>query len=113
MLTLPTGLFAPEHLLVVLVVALLVLGPEKLPEVAQQVGRGMREFRRAQRHLSAELGDMVTTFDETMPSTTMSLPDEAGAVRDPDTGAAALPLNAARGDRVWPPSPAPPPHHMV
>ena len=31
----------------ILVVALLVLGPEKLPKVARQLGRGMRELRKA------------------------------------------------------------------
>ena len=35
---------APE-LIVILVIALLVLGPKKLPEVGRSVGKGMREFR--------------------------------------------------------------------
>jgi sec-independent protein translocase protein TatA len=35
----------PLELIVVLVVALLVLGPKKLPEVGKSVGRGMREFK--------------------------------------------------------------------
>lgn len=35
---------APE-LIVILVIALLVLGPKKLPEVGRSVGRGMREFK--------------------------------------------------------------------
>jgi sec-independent protein translocase protein TatA len=37
---------APE-LIVILVIALLVLGPKKLPEVGRSVGRGMREFKDA------------------------------------------------------------------
>ena len=35
---------APE-LIVILVIALLVLGPKKLPEVGRSVGKGMREFK--------------------------------------------------------------------
>ena len=35
------------EVLLVLIVALLVLGPEKLPKLAKTLGRGMREFRRA------------------------------------------------------------------
>ena len=33
------------ELVVVLVIALLVLGPKKLPEVGRSMGRGMREFK--------------------------------------------------------------------
>ena len=37
----------PMEIIVVLVIALLVLGPKKLPDMARSVGRGMREFRNA------------------------------------------------------------------
>jgi sec-independent protein translocase protein TatA len=37
----------PMELIVVLVIALVVLGPKKLPEVAKSVGKGMREFKGA------------------------------------------------------------------
>ncbi len=37
----------PTHLLFVLVVALLVLGPKRLPEVGRALGRGLRDFRSA------------------------------------------------------------------
>ena len=35
------------EILVVLIIALLVLGPKRLPEVARSVGRGVRELREA------------------------------------------------------------------
>jgi sec-independent protein translocase protein TatA len=35
----------PLEILVVLVIALLVLGPQRLPEAARSVGKGVREFR--------------------------------------------------------------------
>jgi sec-independent protein translocase protein TatA len=38
------NLGAPE-LIVILVIALIVLGPKKLPEVGRSVGMGMREFK--------------------------------------------------------------------
>lgn len=44
------GIGMPE-LLVILVVALLVLGPKRLPEIARSLGRGMAEFRRASSEL--------------------------------------------------------------
>jgi len=34
-----------EKLLIVLVIALIVLGPKKLPEVGRSLGRGIREFK--------------------------------------------------------------------
>jgi sec-independent protein translocase protein TatA len=40
-------LLQPTHLLFVLVVALLVLGPKRLPEVGRALGRGLRDFRHA------------------------------------------------------------------
>jgi sec-independent protein translocase protein TatA len=33
------------ELIIVLVIALIVLGPKRLPEVGRSVGRGMREFK--------------------------------------------------------------------
>lgn len=45
----------PAEILVVLVIALLVFGPNRLPEVGKQVGRGMREFRRVQDSVRNEL----------------------------------------------------------
>ena len=58
----------PAEILVVLVIALLVFGPDKMPEIARQVGKGMREFKRVQQHLKSELRDVVSEFDA--PSTT-------------------------------------------
>jgi TatA/E family protein of Tat protein translocase len=42
----PFNLGAPE-LIIILVIALLVLGPGKLPEVGASVGKAIREFRKA------------------------------------------------------------------
>jgi sec-independent protein translocase protein TatA len=40
-----TGLVTPWHLAIVLVVALLVFGPKRLPEMGRSLGKGMREFK--------------------------------------------------------------------
>ena len=37
----------PLEMLVILVVALLVLGPSRLPEAARSIGRGMRELKQS------------------------------------------------------------------
>jgi sec-independent protein translocase protein TatA len=53
----------PAEILVILVVALLVFGPNKMPEIGKQLARGVREFRKIQQHLSSELRDVVSDFD--------------------------------------------------
>jgi sec-independent protein translocase protein TatA len=37
----------PTHLLFILVIALIVLGPKRLPEVGRSLGKGLRDFRTA------------------------------------------------------------------
>lgn len=39
------GIESPVHLLFLGAVALMVLGPKRLPELARAVGKGMRELR--------------------------------------------------------------------
>ncbi len=39
--------FSPIQILIVLVIALIVFGPKRLPEMGRSIGRGIREFRGA------------------------------------------------------------------
>lgn len=41
------GLFRPMHLLVILVIALIVFGPGKLPELGNSLGKAIRGFKKA------------------------------------------------------------------
>lgn len=41
------GSIGPMEIVVVLIIALIVLGPKKLPDVGRSVGKGMREFKDA------------------------------------------------------------------
>jgi sec-independent protein translocase protein TatA len=41
------GNFGMGEILIVLVFALIILGPKRLPEVARSVGKGVREFKTA------------------------------------------------------------------
>jgi sec-independent protein translocase protein TatA len=40
-----TDILQPTHLLIVLVVALLVLGPKRLPDAGRALGQGLKEFK--------------------------------------------------------------------
>jgi sec-independent protein translocase protein TatA len=55
----------PLEMLVILVVALLVLGPQRLPEAARSVGRGMRELKDS---LSGVNDDDYDELDDERPS---------------------------------------------
>jgi sec-independent protein translocase protein TatA len=38
----------PQELLIILIILLIVVGPQRLPEFSRQIGRGLREFRKVQ-----------------------------------------------------------------
>lgn len=57
------GIGMPE-LLLILGLALIVLGPKKLPELARALGKGMAEFRRATDELKDEFRQMEREIDE-------------------------------------------------
>jgi sec-independent protein translocase protein TatA len=39
------GLLAPTHIIMLALVALLIFGPKRLPEIARSLGHGLREFK--------------------------------------------------------------------
>ena len=55
----------PMEIVVVLIIALLVFGPTKLPEVSRSIGRGLREFRKASQDVKDEL---IGGLDEVEPT---------------------------------------------
>jgi len=61
-------MLAISHIVIVFIVALLVFGPEKLPELARQLGRALSEFRRAsmdfRRMMEQELQEMERQTQE-------------------------------------------------
>jgi Tat protein translocase TatB subunit len=63
------GIGMPEMLLI-LAIALIVIGPKKLPDLAKSLGRAFAEFKRATSELKesfeidSELKDIKTTFDD-------------------------------------------------
>ena len=58
----------PLEILVVAIVAVLVFPPDKLPDIARKVGRGIRELRRFQGNLSADLDRMMDEEPEPPPT---------------------------------------------
>ena len=76
------GIGMPE-LLMILALALIVLGPKKLPDIARALGRGFAEFRRATEELK-------TTFqEEARTAETKQRLLEEGKIQPPGAAAAA------------------------
>jgi sec-independent protein translocase protein TatB len=97
---------SPE-LFVILLVALIVLGPNKLPEVARQVGKAMGEIRRLSAGFQAELRDAM---EEAIPSkppetTTTVLPVESAV--DPASPPAVIDATVTLDTSVTPEAPVP------
>jgi TatA/E family protein of Tat protein translocase len=81
------GIGMPE-LLVILVVALLVLGPKRLPDIARSLGRGIAEFRKA----SSELRNVVSPEPPSQPPVyTPRIPEAPPPQTDELLRAAGLP----------------------
>ncbi|MBW1981722.1 MAG: twin-arginine translocase subunit TatB [Deltaproteobacteria bacterium] len=61
------GIGMPE-LLLILAIALIVVGPKKLPELARALGKGINEFRRATNELkdSLEVDSAISEVKETI-----------------------------------------------
>lgn len=58
------GIGMPE-MLVILAVALIVIGPSRLPEIARSIGRGYAEFTRSMREVQRGFNDMTeNAFEE-------------------------------------------------
>jgi sec-independent protein translocase protein TatB len=104
-------LLSPPKLLVILVIALIVLGPDKLPSVARRIGAAWSDFTRWRAQLESEVR---ATFPD-LPSTT----EVARAVRSPmslldrladehGTTAPIEPVREASEGGADAPSPAPP-----
>ena len=74
----------PE-LLIVLVIALIVLGPKKLPEVGRSLGKGMREFK-----------DSISGITESDDD------DDAPAIEAPKVTAASTPSSTSTPEQQLP-----------
>jgi sec-independent protein translocase protein TatA len=66
----------PTELMVILVLALIVFGPKRLPEIGRSIGKGLRELRKAQMDIKREIGpgldESPTNEPEATPPNTAS-----------------------------------------
>jgi TatA/E family protein of Tat protein translocase len=86
------GAFSPIHWLIVGVIALLVLGPDKLPGAARQVARGFRAFTDAREQVTKEVRGLLDVEPAGPPAEAETV--EPTPVDD----------RIPRGAREWPPA---------
>ena len=77
----------PTELLFILVLALIIFGPGKLPEVAKGLGKAVSDFRRASQGLTQDLAKELTTApaEEDKAAKAAHAPAEAGSPSEPQT----------------------------
>lgn len=89
----PLGGIGPTELIIVLVIALLILGPKKLPGLGKSIGSGLREFKES---VSGSKGDSDDDHAE-IPARGASSPAPAQAPPVPEPQAA--PVGASDSPR--------------
>ena len=65
------GLFTPMHLIIILAIALIVLGPKRLPETGRSLGAAIRGFK-----------DSLTDADDADPGRAIQPPGDGPGGRD-------------------------------
>jgi len=94
------GIGMPE-LILIAVVALIVLGPKRLPDLAKSMGRAMREFKKATSELKetlqvdSEFSEVKKAFTEFESDVNKSIQTEAGGAETPAVSAATDAVAAA------------------
>ncbi len=81
----PIGI--PE-LIFIFILALLIFGPKKLPELARNVGKGLQEFRRASSELRNAVEDEMRTLERETQEVTKSVEESISRAVDSGEGSA-------------------------
>lgn len=73
------------EIIIVLIVALLLLGPKQLPEIAKQLGKGLAQFRRATEDIKRQVEqEMYAEPEKPRPAQLLPAPEPApGTVSHP------------------------------
>jgi TatA/E family protein of Tat protein translocase len=88
------GMGAME-IIVIMVVALIIFGPEKLPEMGAQAGKVLRDLRNATREMTGEFEESITDVRSAMDEMKMTVADVQRETRDLATSVTEIADSAA------------------
>jgi TatA/E family protein of Tat protein translocase len=83
------GSIGMPELIIIMVIALIIFGPRKLPELGRSLGRSLSEFKRASNELKNTLDEEIRIEDERSaerqrpPETAVPQPDDEAVPRRP------------------------------
>src|SRR5450759_2299831 len=66
----------PIHIIVIVIVALIIFGPQRLPELGRSLGKGLNEFRRGTNEMTGSFKDEVTKPTSTGAAESTAKPSE-------------------------------------
>jgi sec-independent protein translocase protein TatA len=92
----------PQELLIILVIALIVVGPQRLPALGRSIGRGLRELRKAQDEVKRTI---QVNLDDEPPNGSSGAPTPGRGAAGPADGRATDPRPPA--SEPAPPDPTP------
>jgi sec-independent protein translocase protein TatB len=77
------GSIGMPELVIIMVIALIIFGPRKLPELGRSLGKSLGEFRRASNELRSTLEDEIR-LEETREQKAKMAAEQASAVHQPE-----------------------------
>ena len=83
------GSIGMPELIIILVIALIIFGPRKLPELGRSLGRSINEFKKASNELRSTLEEEIR-IEETREKTTAATPATPAATTPPPVDAATV-----------------------
>ena len=92
------GSIGMPELIIIFVIALIIFGPRKLPEIGRSLGKSIGQFKKASNELRSTLDEEIRIEEQT---------DQRAAIRaEQDTAIAAAPLQSSATPPPTPASPA-------
>jgi TatA/E family protein of Tat protein translocase len=100
------GSIGMPELMIIFVVALIIFGPRKLPELGRSLGKSLGEFKRASNELRSTLEDEIRLEEQREARATARAREEAAAKAGPTPVDSAAAANAAHVQPSEPPDSA-------